>query len=130
MVPGASTRVLYVEDNIANFTLVQRLLEASDRFPVERAPSAEDARETLANGPVPALILLDHELPGMLGIEFAREIKSQAKLAKVPLVLITASVMKQERAQAMDAGVDRFIEKPFDIVMLRNLVEELTGSTA
>ena len=129
MVADASTRVLYVEDNIANFTLVQRLLEASNRFSVERAESAEDARETLERGPAPGLILLDHELPGMLGIEFAREIKSQPKLARVPLILITASVMKQERAQAMDAGVDRFIEKPFDIVMLRNLVEELTVSS-
>ncbi|MGB1700903.1 MAG: response regulator, partial [Nannocystaceae bacterium] len=76
----------------------------------------------------PHLILLDHELPGMLGIDFAKEIKADERTREIPLILITASVMKQEREAARAAGVDKFIEKPFDIVMLRNLVDSITTS--
>lgn len=122
----AKTIVLYVEDNDANFTLVQRLLQATQKIDVCRARSCEDARHFL-NAQTPALILLDHELPGMLGIDYAKELKSTPATAAIPLVLITASVMKREREEALAAGVDKFMEKPFDIVALRNLVEQMTG---
>lgn len=119
--------VLYVEDNEANFTLVQRLLQSTGNYTVQRAVSSEQAREQL-HEEVPHLILLDHELPGMLGIDFAKEIKADERTREIPLILITASVMKQEREAARAAGVDKFIEKPFDIVMLRNLVDSITTS--
>lgn len=119
--------ILYVEDNDANFTLVQRLLQSTGNYHVTRAISSEEARDVLLEQ-IPQVILLDHELPGMLGIDFAKEIKSNPRTKDIPLILITASVMKREREAALDAGVDKFIEKPFDIVMLRNLVDTLSAS--
>jgi CheY-like chemotaxis protein len=118
--------VLYVEDNDANFTLVQRLLQSTGSYHVLRAISSEEARDALKEQ-TPQVILLDHELPGMLGIDFAKEIKSDPRTKDIPLILITASVMKREREAALNAGVDKFIEKPFDIVMLRNLVDTLSS---
>ena len=119
--------VLYVEDNDANFTLVQRLLQSTGSYKVVRAVSSEDARAALKQQ-LPRVILLDHELPGMLGIDFAKEIKSDERTKDIQLVLITASVMKREREAALSAGVDKFIEKPFDIVMLRTLVDSLSAT--
>ena len=119
--------ILYVEDNDANFTLVQRLLQSTGNCHVTRAISSEEPRDVLLEQN-PQVILLDHELPGMLGIDFAKEIKSNPRTKDIPLILITASVMKREREAALDAGVDKFIEKPFDIVMLRNLVDTLSAS--
>jgi CheY-like chemotaxis protein len=123
----AEKLVLYVEDNDANFTLVQRLLQATGNYRVSRAISSEEAREALKEQ-IPHVILLDHELPGMLGIDFAKELKSDDRTRSVPLILITASVMKREREAALEAGVDKFVEKPFDIVMLRSLVDSIAAS--
>ena len=99
--------ILYVEDNDANFTLVQRLLQSTGNYHVTRAISSEEARDVLLEQN-PQVILLDHELPGMLGIDFAKEIKSNPRTKDIPLILITASVMKREREAALDAGVDKF----------------------
>ena len=63
-----------------------------------------------------------------LVVLLSKEIKADERTREIPLILITASVMKQEREAARAAGVDKFIEKPFDIVMLRNLVDSITTS--
>lgn len=116
--------ILYVEDNDANFTLAARVLESTKLYRVERADSAEQAIERLAELE-PALILLDLDLPGLDGIGLAKHLKSQPETASIPIIVITASVMHRERRQAMDAGALAFVEKPFDIEELRVIVADV-----
>ena len=116
-------RVLYVEDNQANFSLVRKVLESNGEYAVERADSAEEGLIRLQDER-PDLILLDLDLPGMGGIELARQIKGDPELSSIPLVAISASVMKRERVEALDAGCVAFVEKPFDIHDLRSIVRE------
>ncbi len=125
----ARTRILYVEDNAANLALVRKVLEHGGRYEVIGAPTGEDGLEAACAG-APALILLDLDLPGMDGFELARRLRADSRTAHVPLVAISASVMKHERDQALAAGCIRFIEKPFDIAELRVVVEHalLAGS--
>lgn len=123
--------VLYVEDNDANFTLVDRVLGATGRYHVQRATDAEHALKLLegwaSQGPeaYPALFLLDLDLPGMDGIDLARHIKSDAKTQQIPIVVVTASVMQRERRRALEAGADAFVEKPFDIEAFRRVVDSV-----
>lgn len=127
---GELLTVLYVEDNDANFTLCQRVLETTGLYRVLRADSAERGMELLTEIR-PALILLDLDLPGMGGIDFARHVKSRPHSKEIPIVVITASVMQLERRRALEAGASAFLEKPFDIHELRSLVADtLAGKSS
>ena len=119
-------RVLYVEDNSANFALVKRILQIGDSYEVLQAHSGPEALET-TQAERPDLILLDLDLPEMSGIEVTRRLKGDPEFREIPIVIVTASVMKRERTQALDAGADHFVEKPFDIAELRRLVDQCCG---
>jgi CheY-like chemotaxis protein len=125
----ARTRILYVEDNAANLALVRKVLEHGGRYEVVGAATGEEGLE-LATARPPALILLDLDLPGIDGFELARRLRAGAATAAIPLVAISASVMKHEREQAIAAGCVRFVEKPFDIAELRAVVEHALLSSA
>jgi len=125
----ARTRILYVEDNAANLALVRKVLEHGGRYEVVGAATGEEGLD-LATARPPALILLDLDLPGIDGFELARRLRATATTAAIPLVAISASVMKHEREQAIAAGCLRFIEKPFDIGELRAVVELALSSNA
>lgn len=116
-------RIVYVEDNPANFVLVRKILEVHGEHVVEQAASGEEGLERIEGDP-PALVLLDLDLPGMSGLELARRLKADARLRSIPIVAISASVMKDERNQARQAGCAGFLEKPFDIQELRRVVAE------
>ncbi|PRQ05802.1 Polar-differentiation response regulator DivK [Enhygromyxa salina] len=113
--------VLCVEDNDANFALIQLVLESTSLWKVARAIDVDDARLALEERR-PDVILLDLDLPGISGLELARELKSSQRWREIPIVVVSASVMQQEHAQAREAGCEFFIEKPFDIEALRALV--------
>jgi CheY-like chemotaxis protein len=116
-------RVVYVEDNAANFALVRKVLEHGGPYRVVGAKTGEEALLLIAADP-PALVLLDLDLPGMDGFEVARRLQGDEALARIPIVAISASVMKQERQLALDVGCRGFVEKPFDIAELRAIVDE------
>jgi CheY-like chemotaxis protein len=120
----APVRILYIEDNAANLALVRKVLEHTGAYAVIGAGTGEQGLEE-ARREAPALVLLDLDLPGIDGFEVARRFAADASLSRVPLVAISASVMKEERAQALAAGCVRFIEKPFDIGELRTVVDQL-----
>jgi two-component system cell cycle response regulator DivK len=125
--------VLCVEDNDANFALIKRVLETTGRWTVARAADVAQARAALERVG-PTAILLDIDLPGVSGLEFAREVKSSSRWADIPIIVVSASVMRQEQSKAREAGCEHFIEKPFDIEVLRSTVaravERSGGSTA
>ncbi len=120
----ARTRILYVEDNAANLALVRKVLEHAGAYEVIGAATGEAGLESARASP-PALILLDLDLPGIDGFELARLLQADPALATIPMVAISASVMKQERDQAIAVGCVRFIEKPFDIGELRAVVDQV-----
>ncbi len=116
-------RIVYVEDNPANFVLVRKVLEVRGEYQVVQAGSAEEGWERILGEP-PQLVLLDLDLPGAHGLTLARRLKADHRLEGIPIVAISASVMKEERSQALDAGCVWFLEKPFDIHELRRVVRE------
>jgi len=116
-------RIVYIEDNAANFTLVRKVLEIRGEYEVEQAASAEAGWDCVLGDP-PKLVLLDLDLPGMPGLELARKLKAEPRTQAIPIVAISASVMKEERSQAIDAGCVWFLEKPFDIQELRRVVRD------
>jgi two-component system cell cycle response regulator DivK len=114
--------VLIIEDNDKNLELVRDILQAKGYRTLE-AGTAEEGLE-IARGQAPDLVLMDIQLPGMGGIEALKELRGNPATAALPVVAITASVMKADREQIMSAGFDGFIEKP---ITVRSFLEVVKG---
>lgn len=104
--------VLVIEDNSQNLYLVTFILE-NNGYDVMQARNGREGIE-LAGQTVPALILLDIQLPGMDGYQVARTLRGNPMLAGVPIVAVTSYAMVGDRENALAAGCSGYIEKPID----------------
>ena len=117
--------VLHVEDNFDNRLLVRRLLQAFG-YAVIEAENASMAREMLQTHR-PDLILMDINMPDVDGYTLTNELKAMPKLQGIPIVAITANVMKGDRERTLSAGCDGYIEKPIDVDKFIDQVEQFLG---
>lgn len=117
--------VLHVEDNADNRLLVRRLLQAFG-YNVVEAENANSARQLLQTM-TPDLILMDINMPDVDGYTLTYELKSMPDLLGVPIVAITANVMKGDRERTLSAGCDGYIEKPIDVDKFIEQVERFIG---
>jgi len=104
--------VLVIEDNEQNLYLVTFILTKSGYEVLQ----ARDGREgiDLAGQVIPTLILLDIQLPVMDGYEVAKTLRSNPKLADVPIVAVTSYAMVGDRERTLEAGCSGYIEKPIN----------------
>lgn len=103
--------ILVVDDQPQNARLLQAVLSPHG-YVVQHASSGTEALELAWNGG-PDLVLLDVEMPGMDGYEVCRRLRADERTAFLPVVLVT-SHPEEVRADALDAGADDFVTKPFD----------------
>ena len=108
--------IMYVEDNKENRLLVRRVLEA-EGYAVIEAESAAQALEFLAQG-VPNLILMDINMPEIDGYTLTTRLRHNPKMHGVPIIAMTANVMRGDRERTMEAGCDGYIQKPIDVDLL------------
>lgn len=104
--------VLLIEDNELNRYLTTFLLENSGY----RVVSAIDGQAgiDLANSFVPAIILLDIQLPGLNGYEVAHALREIPALYNTPIIAVTSYAMVGDREKALNAGCSGYIEKPIN----------------
>src|SRR5258708_28287198 len=100
-------RILVIEDKAANPEVMRYLLHAFGHEPL----AAQDGAGGLARAgaEAPALILCDVQMPGMDGYAVLRAIRSDARLAAIPVVALTALPMVGDRDQAIAPGFDGYI---------------------
>jgi len=106
-------KILHIEDNFENRILIRRLLQA-EGFDLIEAENAAEALELLKNHQ-PDLILMDMNMPDIDGYTLTHQLKNRPELAAIPIIAITANVMKGDREKSMEAGCDGYIEKPIDV---------------
>jgi len=109
----AGAKILYVEDNPENRLLIRRVLQA-EGYQILEAENASRALEML-HTQQPDLILMDINLPEVDGYTLTNQIKSLPGLDRVPIVAMTANVMKGDRERTLQAGCDGYIQKPVDV---------------
>ena len=117
--------ILYIEDNRDNRSLVRRVLE-SEGYDVTEAANAEDALISLETGS-PDLILMDINMPGIDGYALTAKIKSVPDYTSIPIIAMTANVMRGDRERSLEAGCDGYIQKPIDIDILAQQIERFIG---
>ncbi len=114
--------ILIVEDDLA---IAQTMLFALRLIPdveVSRAADAEEALALLAEQSAD-IILTDHHMQGMSGVELVRELRAQGKTQ--PILLVTAYDTIQLQREARDAGITDIVPKPFEIDHLLDQVSKL-----
>ncbi len=102
--------ILVIEDNPSNMKLAVFLLE-KEGHEVLQAPDAEEGLR-VARDRLPALILMDVQLPGMDGLAATRLLKADAATRHIKIVALTAFAMRGDQEKIEAAGCDDYIAKP------------------
>ena len=119
-------KILYVEDNFENRVLIRRVLE-SEGYLMTEASTAEKAFEEIEKG-IPDLILMDINMPDMDGYTLTAKIKEKQEHKDIPVIAVTANVMRGDKERALKAGCDGYIQKPIDIDILTEQIERFRKS--
>ncbi len=118
---SSKATILYVEDNSDNRKLVRRVLEV-EGYNVVEATNGFEALDRLEHQPID-LALMDINMPDMDGYTLTSKIKAMPQFANMPIVAVTANVMRGDRERSLQAGCDGYIQKPIDIDNLSMQIE-------
>ena len=106
-----SASVLVVEDEPQIQELVAVNLEHFGHR-VRRASTAEEAEAAIRSA-LPDVVVLDWMLPGESGLAFARRLRADARTRDLPILMLTARAMEQDKISGLEAGADDYLTKPF-----------------
>jgi two-component system cell cycle response regulator DivK len=120
--PEVKSTILYVEDNPDNRLLVKRILMA-ENYKLLEATNAAQAINLLETT-TPDLILMDINMPDMDGYTLTTRIRSMPGLARIPILALTANVMRGDKEKTLEAGCDGYIQKPLDVDQLVREIEK------
>jgi two-component system phosphate regulon response regulator PhoB len=103
--------ILVVEDEPAIQELIAVNLEHAGHK-VMRAASAAEAK-ALVGQELPDLVVLDWMLPGLPGLDYARQLRAEQRTRDVPIIMLTARALEQDKLAGLEGGADDYITKPF-----------------
>ena len=126
--PEVKSTILYVEDNADNRLLVRRILTA-ENYKLLEATDAVQAINLLETT-TPDLILMDINMPDMDGYTLTTRIRSMPGLVRIPILALTANVMRGDKEKTLEAGCDGYIQKPLDVDQLIREIEKFLARRA
>ena len=121
MSDSALPQILVVDDNEDNAHIIRDYLE-SKGYPISIAYNGDEAMALFAKVK-PSVVLLDVMMPGRDGWQVCREMKSGAAGRPLRVVMVTALQDWNDKRQAIETGADDFVEKPFELAKLGEVVE-------
>jgi len=123
-VGGERKLVVYVEDNPSNIAFMRAALEDVPSVELVTAQSAEVGLDII-RARLPAVVIMDLNLPGMSGIEATRRLAISPETRHIPVIALTAAAMTRDTARAAGAGFYRYLTKPVRLHELAEVLEEL-----
>ena len=117
--------VLVIEDNVDNMLLISDILEANG-YKVLQAETGIQGVE-MAEDNLPDFIILDIQLPDIIGNEVLARIRSKEKTRGIPVVAMTSYAMAGDRERLLAAGCDGYIEKPIDPASVMAQLKQVIG---
>ena len=127
VVPRQTPTVLYIEDDLANRALVERILGARPDVQLVVAMQGRMGLD-LARDHHPSLILLDVNLPDISGDEVLVRLRNDQTTATIPVFVISADANSSQRRRMLDAGAHAYLTKPLDVRRLVELLDEVLGA--
>ena len=117
--------VLIIDDNNGMRAYLRSILQ--DKYNVSEATNGEQGLEK-ARREVPKLVVCDVMMPVMNGLEFTKRLKADTATSHIPVVLLTARSLSEQRKEGYDTGADSYITKPFSGQVLLSRIENLMRS--
>jgi chemosensory pili system protein ChpA (sensor histidine kinase/response regulator) len=121
--------VMVVDDSLTVRRVTQRLLERVG-LRVLLAKDGLDAMEKLSGDELPSVVLSDIEMPRMDGFDLVRNIRGDARLRDLPVIMITSRIAQKHRDYAAELGVDHYLGKPYSEEDLLALIGRYTANAA
>jgi signal transduction histidine kinase/ActR/RegA family two-component response regulator len=118
--------VLSIEDNLANVTLLERVLSTREDIRLISAVEAEMGVE-LAREHHPNLILLDVHLPDMSGSDALRMLRRSPETSDIPVIVLSADATEGQKRRLLDAGATEYLTKPLDVARFLEILDEALG---
>jgi signal transduction histidine kinase/CheY-like chemotaxis protein len=125
----ASGVVLYIEDEPVNVEVMRAVLSHRPGVEMHAAASIAEGLEALQRC-VPALLLLDIQLPDGDGLALLAQLRADPALAGLPVVVVSADALDETTRRALAAGADKVLAKPYDFERLLALVDAHVGAAA
>jgi PAS domain S-box-containing protein len=126
---SARATVLYIEDNLANVRLMERVLRARPLLHMVSETRGERALERI-RALRPQLVLLDLNLPGVGGETILRQLRQDPAFAALPVVVVSADAMDSQIKRLLAAGANHYLTKPFDVATVLSVVDTIVLSAA
>lgn len=117
-------RVLVVDDFPTMRRIVKNLLKQLGFENIDEAENGEDALNKLKSGEY-GLVVSDWNMPVMEGIELLKNVRNDPQLKDIPFLMVTAEAEKEKVIEAIKAGVDNYVVKPFTGEVLKEKLEKI-----
>lgn len=128
--PANRFNVLVVDDMPANRILLRKVLQSTGYGVIEAKDGAEALEFLLKGSARPDLIITDVEMPEMDGISMVRHLRAMGSHASdIPVIAASGNPDRQMQSNAMEAGADLFLTKPFELRILRREMATLLRSS-
>jgi two-component system, chemotaxis family, chemotaxis protein CheY len=115
-------RALVVDDDPTILRLISSILKKLG-FEVSQAGDGREGLEQLAKLGPPNVILVDLYMPEMNGLEFVTAVRSNSVYTDLPIIMVTTEVEMEQMALTFDAGVNEYIMKPFEPIMIQEKLQ-------
>jgi len=122
-------KFLVVDDYSTMRRIVKNLLHDLGYANVAEADDGKTALPLLENGNFDFLIT-DWNMPGMPGLDLLKAVRSNDKLKKLPVLMLTAEAKREQIVEAAQAGVSGYVIKPFTAVTLKEKIDKILGAQA
>lgn len=125
----ADLKFLVVDDFSTMRRIIKNLLHDLGYANVTEADDGTSALPILKAGGIDFLIT-DWNMPGMPGLELLKQVRADPRLAKMPVLMLTAEAKREQIVAAAQAGVSGYVLKPFTAAILKEKIDKVLGSRA